>query len=279
VPFIDGPDTQLYYTDQGEGQPLVLVHGYTCDSTDWTWMVPELLPHFRVIAYDQRGEGRSGPASDHSLARQVEDLVSVIEHTGATTPILVGHSMGGAIVSSLAVERPGLARAVVVLDPPYGAEPEVAALADGMKAPLQTDAAQETLKGFFRAIGYSDESPEWLKVLVERRIDALAPEMLHASFVGMWDHPEGIARRPAADAYLSRRSCPVLAIHSTGQKGDFERSTFSDPRSRAAEWSGAGHWVHVERPAEVAAAIAGWVTDVLDPAEATSPATSPATTA
>jgi pimeloyl-ACP methyl ester carboxylesterase len=265
VPFLDLPDTRLYYTDQGGGQPLVLVHGYTCDSTDWTWVIPELLQHFRVIAYDHRGTGRSGPARDHSMARQVEDLVSVIEHLGVIEPIVVGHSMGGAIASSLAVERPHLARAVVVLDPPYASEPEVAALADGMKPALRSDAAAETVKAFFRGIGYTEETPEWLKVLVERRIDSLPPDVLHDSFVGMWDHADGIARRPASDAYLSRRRCPVLAVHSSRRFSDYEQSTFSDPRSRAVDWTGPGHWLQVERPAELATVLVDWVSDVLGP--------------
>jgi len=268
VPYIDLPDTRLFYTDQGEGEPLVLAHGYTCDSTDWTWVIPELLEHFRVITYDHRGAGHSGPAVDHSMARQVEDLVSVIEHVGCTAPIVMGHSMGGAIASCLAVERPDVARAIVVLDPPYAAEPEVAALADGMKPALQSDAAVETVKGFFRGIGYTEETPEWLKVLVERRIDALSPDMLHASFVGMWDHADDIARRPGADAYLSRRSCPVLAIHSSREMGDYERSTVHDPRSRAIDWTGPGHWIQVERPTELAAALVDWVTNVLEPTAA-----------
>jgi pimeloyl-ACP methyl ester carboxylesterase len=272
VPFIDLSDTRLFYTDQGAGQPLLLVHGYTCDSTDWTWVIPELLERFRVIAYDHRGAGRSGPAGDHSMASQVEDLVSVIEHVGSPPPIVMGHSMGGAIASSLAVERPDVARAIVVLDPPYAAEPEVAAMADGMKPALQTQGAAETVKAFFRAIGYTEETPEWLKILVERRIDALSPDMLHASFVGMWDHTGGIARRPVADAYLSRRSCPVLAIHSSRQMSDYEQSTFRDPRSRAVDWTGPGHWLQVERPTEVATAVIDWVTDVgasTDPGSAT----------
>src|SRR6185436_9310994 len=105
-------DTRLFYTDQGEGPPLVLVHGYTCDSFDWTWSLPTLLEHFRVIAFDRRGEGRSGPAADLSMDRQVRDVEFVIDRLGCEAPIVVGHSLGGAIASSLAVERAGLARGI-----------------------------------------------------------------------------------------------------------------------------------------------------------------------
>ena len=260
MPYLSLPDTRLFYTDQGDGPPVVLVHGYTCDSTDWTWAMPTLLEHFRVIAYDRRGEGRSAPAQDHSMDRQVDDLVSVIEHAGCTSPVVVGHSLGGAIASCLAVERPGVARAIAVLDPPYAAEPEAAAMADGLKPVLQTEGAGEAVKGLWRAINYTDETPEWLKVYADRRIDALTPETLHGGFVSMWEHPGGIERRPTADAYLSRRDCPVLAIHSTRQMSAFEESTFRDPRSRAVDWTGAGHWLQVERPAQFADAFVDWVT-------------------
>jgi pimeloyl-ACP methyl ester carboxylesterase len=260
VPFIDLPDTRLFYTDQGEGPPLVLVHGYTCDSVDWIWALPVLLQHFRVITYDRRGEGRSAPAADHSLARQVDDLVRVIEHVGCTNPIVMGHSMGGAIVSSLAVERPGVARAIVVLDPPYAAEPDAAARADGMRPALQTATAGEALKGLWRAINYTDETPAWLQALVEMRVDALPRETLYGGFVGLWDHD--ISRRPTSDAYLSRRDCPVLAIHSKRDMSAYEQGTFRHARSRALHWPGAGHWVQVERPTELATVVVDWVGDL-----------------
>src|SRR5580765_5388021 len=70
MPLLALPDTTLFYTDQGEGPPLVLVHGYTCDSFDWTWSLPRLLERFRVIAFDRRGEGRSASAADLSMDRQ-----------------------------------------------------------------------------------------------------------------------------------------------------------------------------------------------------------------
>ncbi len=263
MPFIDLPSAQLYYTDQGTGPPLVLVHGYTCDSVDWSWALPMLYPHFRVLAFDRRGEGRSSSAPDYSLASQVEDVAGVIEGLGCEAPILVGHSLGGAIVSSLAVERPGVARAIVVLDPPYAAEPDAAALADSLKPALQSDECREAVKGLWRTICYTSATPDWVKVLVERRVDALPQESLYGGFVGMWDHPEGIARRPQADDYLARRTGPVLAIHSTREMRDYERSTFRDERSRAIDWPGTGHWLQLERPREFATVLIDWVTTAL----------------
>lgn len=191
--------------------------------------------------------------------------MSVIDHVGCTKPIVMGHSMGGAIASSLAVERPDVPRAIVVLDPPYAADPESAARAQGLTPALQTEAAAEAVKALWQKIHYTDETPAWLRVLVERRLDALSQETLHGGFVGMWDHD--IACQPAADAYLSRRDCPVLAIHARRDLSDYEQDTFRDLRSRALHWPGAGHWIQAERPTELATVLVEWVSD-LGPTEA-----------
>lgn len=262
MPFLELPDTTLFFTDQGEGPPLVLVHGYTCDSFDWTWSLPRLLEHFRVIAFDRRGEGRSGPAADLSMDRQLGDVEAVIDLLGGESPIVVGHSLGGAIVSCLAVERPGLARAIVVLDPPYAAEPEFSPIAEAMKEALRGSGCHQAVKELWHQVCYTDATPEWFKVLVERRIDLMSQESLYGGFVSLWDHPGGIAFRPEADGYLARRDCPVLAIHTIRQLAELERASFSDPRSRALDWEGTGHWLQVERPLDVAEAVIDWAAEL-----------------
>jgi pimeloyl-ACP methyl ester carboxylesterase len=68
-----------------------------------------------------------------------------------------------------------------------------------------------------------------------------------------------VARRPAADGYLARRGCPVLAIHTTRPMGDYERSVFGDAYSRAIDWPGTGHWLAVERPIEFVTVLEDWL--------------------
>jgi pimeloyl-ACP methyl ester carboxylesterase len=118
----------------------------------------------------------------------------------------------------------------------------------------------------WRQVCYTDATPEWFRVLAERRIDTLSQGSLYGGFVALWDDPGGIAFRPAADDYLARRNCPVLAIHTIRPMAAFERATFSDPRSRAVDWQGTGHWLQVERPLEVAEAVIGWASDLIAPA-------------
>ena len=117
MPFIEVPDgAQIYYTDFGSGQPVVLIHGWPFNSDMWekqaTWLVED---GFRAIAYDRRGFGRSSQTWDgydyNSLA---SDLKSLMDQLNLREATLVGFSMGGGEVirylSSFGTER--AARAV-----------------------------------------------------------------------------------------------------------------------------------------------------------------------
>lgn len=257
MPYLSANGVRLYFTDEGAGQPLVFIHGWTCDSTDWTWMHRHLEGRFRLVAYDRRGHGRSSEAAEYSMVRQLEDLDVLVEALGLDAPILVGHSAGGVIASALAIERPGLARAIFVLDPPYAADEAGQAGADGLAPQLTSEDGREVVMGFFELM-FAAGTPSWLPTLVRRRVAALAPEVIHGDFQAVWSHPGHIARRPRADAYLRRRSCPVLAIHAMREMAGYERSVFADDRSRAIDWPGSGHWINVERAAECAALLEEW---------------------
>jgi len=68
MPFHDTGDTTLFFTDDGEVDPVLFVHGWTCDSQDWIWQIPALRARHRVIAVDLRGHGRSTATREHSTA-------------------------------------------------------------------------------------------------------------------------------------------------------------------------------------------------------------------
>src|SRR5579875_1526634 len=84
------------------GYPIVLAHGFTCATGVWRHQIAELAADYRVIAYDQRGHGRSGlpPRRNYNLNYLASDLDAVLEATLAPgeTALLAGHSMGGMAV-------------------------------------------------------------------------------------------------------------------------------------------------------------------------------------
>jgi non-heme chloroperoxidase len=87
---------ELYYEDQGSGQPVVLVHGYPLDGGSWERQSAALLSAgYRVIAYDRRGFGRSSkPSTGFDYDTFAADLHALVEQLDLSDVALVGFSMG-----------------------------------------------------------------------------------------------------------------------------------------------------------------------------------------
>src|SRR5215471_10053765 len=101
---------EIYYTDQGAGQPVVLIHGYPLSGRAWDKQVPALLEAgYRVITYDRRGFGQSSqPATGYEYDTFAADLHTLLEHLDLREAVLVGHSMGtGEVTRYLAAYGPG----------------------------------------------------------------------------------------------------------------------------------------------------------------------------
>ncbi|MEU6575449.1 alpha/beta hydrolase [Streptomyces sp. NPDC046805] len=88
--------------------PVVLAHGWTCSTAFWAAQIRDLAVDHRVIAYDQRGHGRSPASSACTADALADDLEAVLADTLAPgeKAVIVGHSMGGMTVMA-AAERPG----------------------------------------------------------------------------------------------------------------------------------------------------------------------------
>jgi 3-oxoadipate enol-lactonase len=101
---------RLYYERHGDsGEPLVFVHGYTGDISDWRPQIPEFSPAYRVLVMDLRGHGRSEAPSDQSaytVAQMARDVEALVAEAGFERYHLVGHSMGGAIAQEIALRSP-----------------------------------------------------------------------------------------------------------------------------------------------------------------------------
>ncbi len=93
----NGLPIELHYTDHGEGQPVVLMHGWATSSRAWEAQVPALVEAgYRVITYDRRGFGQSSqPWHGYEYETFSSDLAALLDHLDLTDAVLVGFSMGG----------------------------------------------------------------------------------------------------------------------------------------------------------------------------------------
>lgn len=89
---------RLYYREQGEGRPLILLHGWICSSKFWNKNVPELSRFYRVITPDFRGHGNSSKIlAGHTVEEYARDVRDIIEQLNLKDSILVGWSLAGPV--------------------------------------------------------------------------------------------------------------------------------------------------------------------------------------
>ena len=118
--FFDSAGVRLRYVERGEGDAVVLIHGFSRDlELNWvsTGILEALAARHRVLALDCRGHGRSErPAAASAYgAEMVEDVARLLDHAGVGSAHVVGFSMGGRIAFKLAVTHPERVRSVVLL--------------------------------------------------------------------------------------------------------------------------------------------------------------------
>jgi 3-oxoadipate enol-lactonase len=106
MPFYRNDDLNLFYTDDGAGFPLVLCHGFGQDSSCWVDPHPTLIQHFRVLAIDIRGCGRSDvPTESYSLADIAGDIEALLRSLDIDKAHIAGFSMGASVAQEFALAR------------------------------------------------------------------------------------------------------------------------------------------------------------------------------
>jgi len=107
----------LHYESAGAGEAVLLIHGLGSGAADWGAQIDALASHYRVIAPDLRGHGRSpraaGPYAMHDFA---DDLLRLLDRLQVKTAHVVGISLGGGIAFQLAVQAPQRLRSLVIVN-------------------------------------------------------------------------------------------------------------------------------------------------------------------
>ena len=165
-------DVELAFLDEGEGEPIVLVHGFASNAAvNWvypSWVTTLTRAGRRVIAFDNRGHGQStklyDPAAYHS-ATMASDVCALLDHLGIARADVMGYSMGARITAFLALDHPERVRSAtfgglgINLVEGQALPPSVA---EAMEAPSLRD-VQDPFGRTFRA--FAEQTKSDLKAL------------------------------------------------------------------------------------------------------------------
>lgn len=116
MPEVRVGDLTMYYEIQGEGDPLVLIAGLSTDITAYQRIIAELAQHRKVIAFDNRGAGRTDkPDIPYSIGMMADDTAGLLAGLGIQRADVLGISMGGRIGLELTLRHPELVRSLILV--------------------------------------------------------------------------------------------------------------------------------------------------------------------
>lgn len=236
------PDVTIDYFAAGDGPAVALVHGITESRRTWDPLFSQFLEAgYRTIAIDLRGHGDSSKVGPYDLATMAGDVGAVLATEGVDDALLVGHSLGGAVVSAYAAGGP--CRGVVNVDQPL--------LLSGFKALLaelepMLKGSTEQFDGAIRAIFDGMVGP--LSGHERQRVDLLRAGDQEV-VLGVWDlvfSASADELDAVVDGLVGAISVPYLSLHGIDPGPDYAAWLTSKVPTAAVEvWAEHGHYPHL----------------------------------
>jgi pimeloyl-ACP methyl ester carboxylesterase len=264
----DGAPLHVELHGPEDAPAVVLVHGWTCSTAFWAAQVRELATDHRVIAYDQRGHGRSpapGSAAGYGTRQLADDLEAVLAATlgPGQQALLVGHSMGGMTIAAAARRGALREHAAAVLLCSTGTS---ALIAESRVVPLRAGRLRTRLTGVLLGTRapYGPVTPIAKRIIKYVTMGRTAsPEMVeacarivHACRRGPRHHWAGVLARLDLDGELAALDVPAAVVVGTADRltPPVHARAMAERLPRClglTELPDAGHMTPVERPQEI----------------------------
>lgn len=240
---------EMAYADEGQGEVILLVHGFPFDHTQWAPQIAAFSGNYRIIAPDLRGHGQSqAPPGPYPMDLFAEDLAALRKHLGVEKVILGGLSMGGYIAFAFSRKYPERVRALILADTrPQADTPEGAKGREDAARAVEKEGTAGAIERLLPKLltKQSLESRPEIAAQVQTMMERCSPQGWAAA-------QRGMAQRPDSTPLLSQISVPTLIL--VGEEDlltppeDSRKMHSLIPGSRLEIIPGAAHVTTLEQP-------------------------------
>jgi 3-oxoadipate enol-lactonase len=251
--FLEVDGARIYYEVEGEGHPLLLIHGGLGSLRMWDGQVPAFAERYQVIRYDTRGLGRTETEEVEFSNRA--DAVAVLDHVGAASAHIVGQSRGGMIALDVVIDTPERADSFVSVAGGIGGyQPE---LPEGVEPP-----PWDTMERAWESKDWAQlaelETQVWVDgwgqppTRIEPRLRQTVFDWILAAYLAEKHEGKPQPLDPPAAERLSQVRVPTLVmIGQADEPGGVvaERHlAASVAGARVVEFPGVAHMIQLEEP-------------------------------
>ncbi len=247
--------TKIAYSVSGKGEPtLVFIHGWSCNQSVWKKQVPYFEKNYRVVTMDLAGHGASGQERTvYTMEAFGEDVAAVVRAVGTKQAIVMGHSMGGAVIVEAAEMMPEEIKAIVGIDTLHDFEEVLTAeQKEEFLKPFKEDFKKHT-DAFVRGMFVEGTDPNLM--------DEVAGMMSGASpRVGISALDEMFKRSYAANP--PKIHVPVWCLNADLWPTKSEVNRKYVPEFNLRIMPGVGHFLMLEKPEEFNQQLNGIVEEI-----------------
>jgi len=258
MPIVAANGIELYYTETGAGEPLVLVMGFGGDHLSWGFQLSALSAQYRVVTFDNRGSGRSSaPDIPYSTRMMADDTVALMARLGIERAHILGVSLGGMIAQEIALGYPERVRSLQLHCTAARADGYMLALLENLRmarGKLGVELAQRAMALWLFAPTTFNERPEFVDMLLYAARAQAHPQ----SDVGFARQGDAVVSHDSL-ARLGEITCPTLV--AVGEEDQLAPLRFSREIAGAIAHAelhtipAAGHVYFWEKPAEFNALV------------------------